>query len=58
MSTKYYCTCENWEKGMNEIIAQQVFCEVHSFAPEYNSPAFKYCPWCGKLLKAEEIKDE
>ena len=53
-----YCTCENWSKGMPQIVAQQVFCHNQAAGPEYTGAKIGYCPWCGeKLSTVVESKD-
>lgn len=63
MSLKYHITCEcgEFRKGVDEIDACIMFCSTHSFAPQYHSKPFQFCPWCGRELKdlwKEEQKQE
>ena len=38
---KRYCICKNWQKGMEQIVDQAVFCENQSAAPKYDGPKLK-----------------
>lgn len=49
--------CDNFKKGMDEIDGCIIFCSNRVAAPEYSSPFFKYCPWCGKEIYSP-IKDK
>lgn len=52
MINKRICqrNCDEYEKGMKEIVAAQLFCYNHSAGPKYTSKGFRYCPWCGSVL--------
>ena len=46
--------CKPFEKGMQEITAQQIYCERQSAAPLFTAPQFENCPWCGKKIIFED----
>lgn len=51
--------CFDWDVGMGQIEAQQVFCHLQSAGPGYDSPVFRYCPWCGaRLLECGKSEEE
>lgn len=50
--------CPHFEKGMQEITAQQIFCERQSAAPLYTSPQFSNCPFCGTKIILEDRRKE
>jgi hypothetical protein len=41
--------CE-FNKSIQEITNQQVFCHFQAAAPKYTGGGFCYCPFCGKEL--------
>ena len=49
------CECEDFKVGMSQIINAQVMASptIHSWGSKYTGEPFKYCPWCGKILKIE-----
>lgn len=42
--------CSGWNKSMEQLRSQQIFCSTHSATPEYTGEIFKYCPWCGEEI--------
>jgi len=46
--------CEDWEKGIAEMNAQQRFCSNQAAGPVYTTGIFTYCPYCGEELEEEE----
>jgi len=42
--------CSGWNKSMDRLQDQQVFCSIQSAAPKYTGEKFKYCPWCGEKI--------
>lgn len=53
---KCKCVCKEWENGEKNLNGIIKFAWVHGY--KYKSPAFEYCPWCGKKLsELNEIKN-
>jgi len=50
------CDCKDWQKSMPDIVAQSVYCSNRPAAPMYQGSIFRFCPWCGKILR--DINDE
>jgi len=48
-----YC-CEEYEKAIKEITAQQIYCAKQTAAPLFTSPSFRSCPYCKTELRIEE----
>jgi hypothetical protein len=46
-SNKITCLCDEWKRGMDEIIAAQTMHVLHGFGP-YTTGPFRFCPWCGR----------
>lgn len=61
--TKVTCVCcSDWDVGMGQVEAQQVFSTLQSAGPKYDALVFRYCPWCGALLlkceKSREVRND
>ena len=52
------CECEDFKLGMPQIAQAQVMTSpaMFSWGTKYTGKPFKFCPWCGKVLKIEEKK--
>ena len=50
------CECEDFKVGMPQITNAQIMSspDIHSWGTYYTGKIFKFCPWCGKILKIEE----
>lgn len=42
------CDCKEWEIGSHQVTA--AFMLSYNHGGKYTGTAFKYCPWCGKVL--------
>lgn len=48
-----FCECEDFKIGMAAIIeAQKLIFDYWGI--KYTGKPFKFCPWCGKVLKEKE----
>lgn len=47
---KLTCECEDFKIGMPQIIAA-TSPDTHAWRMGYTAKPFKFCPWCGKVLK-------
>jgi len=52
------CFCRDWEFGIDQMVAQQRFCDNQSGAPKYAGPKFVFCPWCGTKLQEPKLCPE
>ncbi len=48
------CDCEDFKVGISQIIELQKLYLNHPWIPRYTGKPFKFCPWCGKVLKIKE----
>jgi len=44
------CTCQGWKKSAEQIFSLQATAALTK-GIKYTGKPFKFCPWCGQLLK-------
>ena len=49
------CDCKDWQESEPQIESAQILSSLHG--GEYTGAYFKFCPWCGKILKEEDTDD-
>ena len=47
------CSCDGWKESMFQIDGALVLAAIHGVG--YAGRKFKYCPWCGELLRPDEL---
>jgi len=47
------CKCEDWAENMPKVNAPIMLQALRGGTTGYDGKPFKYCPWCGKLLREE-----
>ncbi len=48
------CDCEKWKRNVPEINSVIMLAYIHCTA-EFKFDEFRYCPWCGKELKDDNV---
>lgn len=47
------CICKKWEENSETLSGMQIFCMNQSGSPNWDVEVFRFCPWCGHLLKGK-----
>jgi hypothetical protein len=52
----YECICNGWKNGMPQIEGSFKI-SILNHGAKFRGEHFKFCPWCGKELKAEDLPE-